>query len=141
MAEAKEAKVEFWNASPRMPHDGCHVLVDRITDGDWAADDRARADTEIHVEAVDAALIEAVVEALHHAELEEDARDAAASCTQSALSEATVGESFLGFVEELSAPSRVGASPAVEVEMARITSSFSWRITAPIRWIKGLFKR
>ncbi len=30
---------------------------------------------------------------------------------------------------------------AVEVELSRVTSSFSWRITRPLRWLKSLVKR
>ena len=76
--EAQEAERERRNSPPAYSSDGGHELVGRVTHREQAGYDGTGTDAEHHVEIVDAAVGQAVIEALERTHLEVDSRDPAA---------------------------------------------------------------
>ena len=103
----QKAQRERWNAAAFHACDARHELVRRVSDRKKAGDDGACTDTEQHVEVVDSAVGEAVVEALEHAHLVVDARDSPAGTADGRFADPARARQLVGRPKHLGCESRV----------------------------------
>ena len=99
--ESQQLEADRRQAPTLMTCDGGHELIHGVARREDAGDDRARADTEVHVEAVQGVHADAILQALERPHLEVDAGDATTRRTQRASWLEARRQQLVGLLEEM----------------------------------------